>query len=63
MTTRTERIQQRNKRVREYFTELERKNPQWKLSALLEDTASRFPPISTATVSAILKQTGTYANK
>lgn len=59
--TRKERIQLRNDKVRKYFSDLEKKHPQWKLSALLEDTAYQFPPISSATVSAILKQSGSYA--
>ncbi|MEC3875952.1 hypothetical protein [Chryseobacterium salviniae] len=60
--TRKERIQLRNDKVRKYFAELEKKHPQWKLSALLEDTAHQFPPISPATVSAILKYSGSYAD-
>lgn len=59
--TRRERIQQRNSKVREYFSTLEKKHPQWKLSAILEETAKQFPPISPTTVSAILKHSGTYA--
>ncbi|WP_407846957.1 hypothetical protein [Chryseobacterium sp. KCF3-3] len=61
--TRKERLNYRNEKVREFFTNLERKHPQWKLSALLEETASQFPPISPATVSAILKEQGTYSKK
>jgi len=57
---RKERLRQRNERVREYFSQLEKKHPQWKLSALLEETAKQFPPISSTTVSAILKQRGIY---
>lgn len=60
--SRKERLALRNNKVREVFTALERKYPQWKLSALLEETARQVPPISPATVSAILKQYGTYAN-
>jgi len=59
--TRKQRIQQRNDKVRTFFLSLEKKHPQWKLSALLEKTAHHFPPISSATVSAILKQSGSYA--
>lgn len=58
---RKERIRLRNQKVRQIFTELERKHPQWKLSALLEETAKQVPPISAATVSAIIKQYGVYA--
>ena len=58
--TRKDRIHRRNESVREFFSFLEKKHPQWKLSALLEDTAKNFPPISSSTVSAILKQSGTY---
>jgi hypothetical protein len=61
MTTRKQRIQLRNQRVKEYFNDLEKKHPQWKLSALLEETANHFPPIAPATVSAILKESGSYS--
>ena len=57
---RKDRIEQRNKAVKVYFAELENKNPNWKLEALLEATAQRFPPIAPATVSAILKESGSY---
>ena len=60
--TRKERLFYRNAKVREYFSALEKKHPQWKLSYILEETAKAFPPISAATVSAILKQYGAYAN-
>lgn len=60
MTARKQRLQARNRAVREYFAELEKKHPQWKLSALLEETANRFPPISSATVAAILRCSGVY---
>lgn len=60
--SRKERLRLRNNKVREIFATLEKKHPQWKLSALLEETAKQVPPIAPATVSAILKQYGTYAN-
>lgn len=60
--SRKERLRLRNNKVREIFTALKKKHPQWKLSALLEETAKQVPPIAPATVSAILKQYGTYAN-
>ena len=58
---RKERLRLRNNKVREIFSALERKHPQWKLSALLEETARQVPPISPATVSAIIKQYGVYS--
>lgn len=61
MTSRKQRIQLRNEKVRDFFTALEKKHSQWKLSALLEETANQFPPIAPATVSAILKESGSYA--
>ena len=61
--TRKERLNYRNEKVRAFFMSLEIKHPEWKLSALLEKTASEFPPISPATVSAILKEQGTYSKK
>ena len=60
--SREERLRLRNQKVRRVFSELERKHPQWKLSALLEETARQVTPISTTTVSAIIKQYGIYAN-
>lgn len=53
---RKERLKYRNEQLKIYFAELEKKNPQWTLSALLEETANKFPPISTQTVAVILKQ-------
>lgn len=61
--SRNERIRLRNNKVREIFSALERKHPQWKLSALLEETARQVPPIAPATVSAILKGYGIYGEK
>lgn len=61
--SRNERIRLRNNKVREVFSALERKYPQWKLSALLEETARQVPPIAPATVSAILKGYGIYGEK
>ena len=60
---RKERLKLRNEKVREIFSALERKHPQWKLSALLEETARQVPPIAPATVSAILKGYGIYGEK
>ena len=59
--TRKERIRERNQKVRECFSELEKKHPQWKLSALLEEVAKEFLPLSANTISAILKETGSYS--
>ena len=61
--SREERLRLRNQKVRRVFSELERKHPRWKLSALLEETARQVPPISTTTVSAILKGYGIYGEK
>ncbi|WP_092737945.1 hypothetical protein [Riemerella columbipharyngis] len=60
--SRKERIRLRNQKVRQVFYELENKHPQWKISALLEETARRVPPISANTVAAIVKQYGIYAD-
>ena len=60
--TREQRLNYRNIQVRNYFSELEKKHPQWKLSALLEETARRFPPISPSTVSSIIRKNGIYAS-
>lgn len=60
MESRKERLRLRNNKVRENFALLERKHPQWKLSALLEETARQMPPLSVNTVSAIIKGYGIY---
>jgi hypothetical protein len=56
-----ERLARRNQKVRDYFLDLEKKNPKWKLSELLKDTAEQFLPLAPATISSILKQSGSYA--
>jgi len=60
---RKERLRLRNNKVREVFAALEKKHPQWKLSALLEETARRVPPISVVTVTAIIKGYGIYGEE
>ncbi|MDV4024233.1 hypothetical protein CMT52_07770 [Elizabethkingia anophelis] len=50
----------RNQKVRSFFTELEKKYPQWRVSALEERTADHFF-ISERTVRAILKGDGIYS--
>lgn len=56
MITRKQRLEYRDAKVKEYFKNLEKKHPQWKLSALLEDTAHNFPPLASSTISAILRK-------
>lgn len=60
MTARQLRIKQRNELVRTFFSQLEKRNPNWRLSALLAETAKNFPPLSVNTVSAILNYNGIY---
>jgi hypothetical protein len=57
---RKERVNQRNQQVKTYFRDLEEKHPQWKYSALLDETAKRFPPLSPATIAAIIREQGIY---
>ena len=49
----------RNKKVRKFFEDLEKKNPNWRISALERETADQFF-ISERTVRSILKGSGIY---
>jgi len=53
------RFLNRNKSVRIYFSQLESKNPNWRIDALERDTADKFF-ISERTVRAIVKGEGIY---
>ena len=59
-TEQKKRRQKRDDQVRKHFEDLERKNPKWKLQSLLEETANRFPPLSTTTVSLIINKGSIY---
>ena len=52
----------RNAKVRMFFLELEKKHPQWRVSALEKETADRFF-ISERTVRSIIKGSGIYKLK
>ena len=52
----------RNTQVRKFFENLERKNPQWRMSALEKTTADQFF-ISERTVRSIVKGSGIYQLK
>lgn len=52
----------RNMQVRKFFESLERKNPQWRMSALEKTTADQFF-ISERTVRSIVKGSGIYQLK
>ncbi|QIY83391.1 hypothetical protein HER18_07540 [Chryseobacterium sp. NEB161] len=52
----------RNKQVRIFFDNLERKNPNWRIGALEKATADQFY-ISERTVRSILKGSGIYTFK
>ncbi|MFC0345230.1 hypothetical protein [Epilithonimonas hispanica] len=54
-----QRFLERNKQVRMFFDNLERKNPNWRIGALEKVTADQFF-ISERTVRAILKESGIY---
>ena len=51
----------RNQAVKDYFDELVKQKPEWRLDALEEKTAAKFY-ISPRTVRAILKGEGNYAS-
>lgn len=50
----------RNTQVRKFFTEMERKHPEWRMSALEKATADHFF-ITERTVRAIIKCSGIYS--
>lgn len=53
------RFLERNKNVRTFFTQLETKNPNWRIEALEKETADKFY-LSERTVRAIVKGEGIY---
>ena len=55
-----QRLQRRNKRIRELFGELTNKYPQWCIDAVIEEVAGRVY-LSPRTVEAILSYEGIYA--
>ncbi len=55
-----QRLKERNQAVKNYFAELCKKHPQWRLDALEDEAAKRFF-IASRTVRAILKEEGCYA--
>lgn len=59
--SRPERLKRRNSKVRDYITNLEKKNPQWRFDAVILEAADNFF-ISPRTVEAILRREGIYAD-
>lgn len=57
---RKQRLQQRNEKIRELFSELTNKYPQWRIDAVIEEVAGRVF-LSPRTVEAILSFEGIYA--
>lgn len=57
--TNKERLKKRNEAIKKYFAELEKKNPHWRYSALLEKTAEKFF-LSPKTIEHILCGHGSY---
>ena len=57
---RKQRLQRRNQKIRELFTELTNKYPQWRIDAVIEEVAGRVF-LSPRTVEAILSFEGIYA--
>lgn len=57
--TRKERLQYRNKSVRELFEKLSAKHPQWRVDAIIEEVAKKFF-LSNRTVEAIIGYEGIY---
>ncbi|MEO2064477.1 MAG: hypothetical protein ABGW97_15955 [Christiangramia sp.] len=59
--SRPERLKRRNSKVRDFISSLEKKHPQWRFDAVVEETADNFF-ISPRTVEAILRREGVYAD-
>jgi len=59
--TRSERLSERNKKVRSFFYQTLEKNPKWKMSAVIEEVASKFF-LSNRTVDAIISYEGIYSD-
>ena len=57
---RRQRLQRRNQKRRELFSELTNKYPQWRIDAVIEEVAGRVF-LSPRTVEAILSFEGIYA--
>jgi hypothetical protein len=57
--TRKERLTQRNDNVRQEFNKLTRKNPQWRIDALIDAVADKFF-LAPRTVTAIISHEGIY---
>ena len=57
---RKQRLKRRNEKIRELFSELTNKYPQWRIDAVIEEVAGRVY-LSPRTVEAILSFEGVYA--
>ena len=57
---RKQRLQKRNEKIRELFSELTNKYPQWRIDAVIEEVAGRVF-LSPRTVEAIISYEGIYA--
>lgn len=57
---RKQRLQRRNEKIRELFSELTNKYPQWRIDAVIEEVAGRVF-LSPRTVEAIISYEGVYA--
>ncbi len=58
--TRKERLHKRNERVRTLFEGLSKKNPQWRVDALIDEVANKMF-LAPRTIEAILRCEGSYA--
>lgn len=58
--TRTERLNERNKKVRQLFASLCQKNPKWRIDAVIDDVASNCF-LAPRTVEAIISHEGIYS--
>lgn len=60
--TRTERLRQRNKKVHQLFDKITKKNPKWRVDAVIDEVAEKMF-LSPRTIRAIISNEGGYAEK
>lgn len=58
--TRTERLTERNKKVRQLFDTLCKKNPKWRIDAVIEEVADNWF-LAPRTIEAIISHEGIYS--
>lgn len=57
--TRKERLHMRNEKVRDLFDQISKKNPKWRIDAIIDDIV-KMVHLSPRTIEAILRGEGSY---